>query len=245
MLRQVFPAALLLVAASVIPTQARPIEFSEVSLLVRAHEESPSILQEVRSRKLLHPLDASQEKILQAQGADENLIRSLRDTGLSLSSAESAAFAAEQARATKDRIARTYDTADSLGEQVRVFDVAYNHPVNLEQWGGPSGEIMFQLHRYAGEDIVEPIVTDSYTSTATYRGQGRPDDMTTIFDRRDYVSAISHEHSRSVSIDTQNPVSIKGCPYLLYPLCGAGRATLYYIGKFGGSVRLAIVMGKA
>lgn len=236
-------ASALLSLAWALSSNARPIEFSEVSLLVRARETNPAIMQEVRTRKLLHPLSAPQENILKSQGADDALIRSLRDANLALSTAEAAAFD-EREQASKKR-ARVRDRQDeSLGEHVRVFDVSYGHSINLNQWGGPSCEIAFQLRRCAGEDIVEPIMVDSYTSAATYRGQGRPDDNTTIFDRRDYVSVISYDHSRVGSIDANNPVSIRGVPYLLYPVYGAGGVSLYYVGKSSDSVRLAVVASR-
>ncbi len=221
-------------------SSARPIEFSEVSLLVRSHETNPAILQEVRARKLLHPLSAPQENILKSQGADEALMRSLRDANLALSTVEAGAFEAQE-QASKKREPMRDRQDESLGEQVRVFDVSYGHSINLNQWGGPSCEIAFQLRRGVGEDVVEPIMVDSYTTAATYRGQGRPDDATTVFDRRDYVSVMSYDHSRVGSIDANNPISIKGVPYLLYPVYGAGGVSLYYVGKSSDSVRLAVV----
>ena len=235
-------AAILLAVLGILPASARPIEFGEVSLLVRAHESNPEILQEVSARKLLHPLTAAQGNILKSQGADDALVRNLENPNLVLSPAEAATFADQSRQALKNPARPASE--QSLGQNVHVFDVSYGHPVNLSQWGGPSQEIAFQLRRYAGEDIVEPILLDSYTSAATYRGQGRPDDSTTIFDQRDYVSVVSYDRSRPASIDTANPVTIKGVPYLLYPVCGAGGVSLYYIGTSGGSVRLAVVISR-
>ena len=54
-------ALVVLASAGVFSTEAQPIEFSEVSLLVRAHESDPDIMQQVHSRKLLHPLTRQQE----------------------------------------------------------------------------------------------------------------------------------------------------------------------------------------
>jgi hypothetical protein len=233
-------AVLLLALLGLLPASGRPIEFSEVSLLVRAHESSPEIMQEVQTRKLLHPLTAQQADTLKAQGADDALLRKLRQPNLALSPEEAAMFDQERQAAKKSAPPRAGHD-DSLGQNIHVFDVAYGHPVNLSQWGGPSYEIAFQLRRYAGEDIVEPILLDSYTSVATYRGQGRPDDSTTIFDQRDYRSVVSYDRSQPGSIDTANPVTIKGVPYLLYPVSGAGGVSLYYIGKSGDSVRLAVM----
>lgn len=236
-------AAFLLTFLGLLPLSAKPIEFSEVSLLVRAHESNPEIMQEVRTRKLLHPLSAQQANILKTQGARDSLIRDLQDPNLALSPAEAAVLSEQSQQASKN--SAPIDHERSLGENVHVFDVAYGHPVNLSQWGGSSQEITFQLRRYAGEDIVEPILLDSYTSAATYRGQGRPDDSTTIFDRRDYRSVVSYDRSRPASIDTANPVTIKGVPYLLYPVSGSGGVSLYFIGKSDDSVRLAVVISKS
>ena len=71
--------------------QARPIGFSEVSLLVRMHEPEFSIKNEVAERKLLHPLTQPQENILKTQGASDALIKSLRDSSLLASKEEVAA----------------------------------------------------------------------------------------------------------------------------------------------------------
>ena len=45
------------------------------------------------------------------------------------------------------------------------------HPINLSQWGGPDYEFAFNIFRFAGEDIVEPVIVDTvrtYTDVATY-----------------------------------------------------------------------------
>src|SRR4029077_14097497 len=70
---------------------ARPIGFSEVSLLFRAHESEASIKQEVAQRKLLHALTPPQEKIINSQGASDSLIQSLRTPNLVVSKEEAAA----------------------------------------------------------------------------------------------------------------------------------------------------------
>lgn len=235
---------LVLILACTFSAGARPIEFREVSLLVRAHDAPADILQTVGTRKLIQRLTPSQEKILQSQGADASLIRGLRDPDLILSPAEAAVVATEE-EAGRNRAAAADREADSSGQNIRVFDVSYGHPINLSQWGGPSREIAFQLRRCGVEEIVEPIIGGSFTSVATYLGQGRPDDSTTLFDRRDYVSAISYDRSRVGSIDLRNPITIKGTPYLLYPVYGAGGVSLYFIGKDGDSVRVAVVIEKA
>src|SRR5437868_11511121 len=85
---------LLIVAASLLAASqlsARPIGFSELSLLVRMHEPETSIKSEVTERKLLHGLTQPQEGILKSQGASDSLIKSLRDSNLIASKEEAAA----------------------------------------------------------------------------------------------------------------------------------------------------------
>ena len=234
---------LLFILACALSANARPIEFREVSLLVRARDATPDILQTVRTRKLTQRLTPPQENILQSQGADASLIRGLRDSGVILSPGEAAVFATEE-EAGRNRAAMSNREDDSSRENIRVFDVSYGHPINLSQWGGPRAR---SLSNFA---VVESKISSSHiggssTSVATYRGQGRPDDSTTLFDRRDYVSAISYDRSQVGSIDLHNPVTIKGAPYLLYPVYGDGGVSLYFIGKYGDSVRLAVVIEKA
>src|SRR4029077_5321043 len=74
--------------------QAKPIGFSELSLLVRMHEPEFSIKNEIAERKLLHPLTQPQETLLKSQGATDALIKSLRDTNLVASKEEAAAVEA-------------------------------------------------------------------------------------------------------------------------------------------------------
>ena len=227
---------------------ARPIEFSEVSLLVRSHESSPDILDQVRSRKLLHPLTAQQEDALKQQGANDELIRGLRDSRFALSTAEANAFGVEEQRIAAHRHdnGATHDDNASMPDNVRVFDVSYDHAINLSQWGGPDYDVVFKCRRFAGEDVIEPFLSDNvrtYVDTATYLGQGR-DDSTTVFDHRNYSSVMAREVSRPISIDTANPVFLKDVPYPLYHVCGAQGISLYYVGKNGGSVRLAVVASR-
>src|SRR3984893_7816180 len=77
---------------------ARPIGFSEVSLLIRAHESEASIKQEVAQRKLLHALTPPQENILKSQGASDSLIQSLRNPNLVVSKEEAAGVEVAGAR---------------------------------------------------------------------------------------------------------------------------------------------------
>ena len=60
-------------------TAARPLDFNEVSLLVRCRESESSIRDEVTRRKLMRPLTTQQEATLKAQGASQSLVQSLRE----------------------------------------------------------------------------------------------------------------------------------------------------------------------
>src|SRR6266404_9022325 len=85
---------LLILAASLLAASqlsARPIGFSELSLMVRMHESEASIKNDVAERKLLHGLTQPQEGILKSQGASDSLIKSLRDSNLVASKDEVAA----------------------------------------------------------------------------------------------------------------------------------------------------------
>ena len=61
----------------------RPIDFSEVSLLVRAHESEATIRDEVARRKLMHSLTPQQESTLKTQGASDSLITATRNAPVS------------------------------------------------------------------------------------------------------------------------------------------------------------------
>ena len=74
-----FCLSLLLLAAGALTASARPIDYSEVSLLVRSHESDADIKDEVARRKLMHPLTAQQEATLKSQGASDSLIQSLHN----------------------------------------------------------------------------------------------------------------------------------------------------------------------
>ena len=158
----VYSLSIILAAIFVCANQApaRPIGFSEISLLVRAHESEASIKQEVAQRKLLHALTQPQENILKSQGASDSLIQSLRNPNLVVSKEEAAATEAAAAREV-----RTQQTEIAGGERphpyVHIFNVAYGHPINLSQWGGLDYEIAFFSYRFAGEDHVQPALIDN------------------------------------------------------------------------------------
>ena len=112
--------AALLLLFWVNPALARPIDFNEVSLLVRAHESEASIKDEVGTRKLMHPLTPQQESTLKAQGASDSLIQSLRNSSWVASKDEVAAIE------SRDRQIRLHPREEaSANQRVFVFNVAF------------------------------------------------------------------------------------------------------------------------
>jgi hypothetical protein len=149
--------------ATAIQASARPIEFSEVSLLVRVHENENSIRQEVRERKLMHPLTSQQERKLKAQGASDSLVQALRNPDLVVSKDEAAALEAprEPQSRTVAPLGSESTTPQTAQGKLFVFDVALGHPINLSQWGGYDNELAFYSYRCAGEDVIEPVMIDN------------------------------------------------------------------------------------
>jgi hypothetical protein len=134
-----------------------------------------------------------------------------------------------------------------MRDDIHVFEVSPGHPVNLSRWGGPHYELSFHPPSRLDEGRPDAILVDntlSYTHVATYLGAGRPDDSTTIFGRRNYVSIMDHSFTRGVRIDRQHPVWMKGVPYALYPVYAAGGVSLYYIGGSSHSVKLAVTTAR-
>src|SRR5438552_16103245 len=160
----------ILAAALLVSNQlfARPIGFSEISLMVRMHESETSIKNDVAERKLLHGLTQPQEGILKSQGASDSLIQSLRNSNLVASKEEAAAV---ESAATRESTAPSAEIRPSGHHRhVFVFDVAFGHPINLSQWGGLDYEIAFYSYRFAGEDHIQPALIDQVgTRTVVYR----------------------------------------------------------------------------
>ena len=151
----------ILAAALLVSNQlfARPIGFSEISLMVRMHESETSIKNDVAERKLLHGLTQPQEGILKSQGASDSLIQSLRNSNLVASKEEAAAV---ESAATRESTAPSAEIRPSGHHRhVFVFDVAFGHPINLSQWGGLDYEIAFYSYRFAGEDHIQPALIDN------------------------------------------------------------------------------------
>ena len=247
---------------------AAPINFNEVSLWVRVKETDKSIVREVSQRKLAKALTPQQESVLKSQGASDSLVQSLRSPAVIASAAEIAATEVKtQAPRNPAPPPQEPGTNDSPADNLHVFEVASGHPINLSQWGGPDTEFAFNVFRYAGENIVEPAVIDTvrtYTDVATYVGPIGSVQRTALPHFRntrltpylggdlkddhyligDYMAAVSHSTSRGMSIDHKHPVYIKGIPYILYPVYGAGATSLYYIGNTSSSVTLAVVAAR-
>src|SRR4051812_34374167 len=242
---------------------AAPMNFNEVSLWVRAKETDKSILNEVKERKLAKALTPQEESKLKSQGASDSLIQSLRSSTLIASSTEVAATETKTpGPKTAPATEADRDTAqDNL--QVFVFDVTAGHSINLSQWGGPDYEFAFNIYRYAGENIIEPVIVDpvrTYTDVAHYVGVLGTGARTTqpyyhskrlipylggdlkddSYTMGEYIAVSSHYTSRGMSIDRSHPVFVKGSPYTLYPIYGAGGTELYYIGHGSESVKLAV-----
>jgi hypothetical protein len=152
------------------PLFARPIGFSELSLMVRMHESEASIKNEVAERKLLHGFTQPQESILKSQGATDSLIQSLRNSNLIVSKEEAAAVESAAAREAKAPSTEPPSGPGHHHRHVLVFDVAFGRPVNLSQWGGLDNEIAFYSYRFAGEDHIQPALIDNVgTRTVVFR----------------------------------------------------------------------------
>jgi hypothetical protein len=250
------------VLAGAISLTAAPVNFNEVSLWVRAKETDKSILTEVSQRKLTKALTPAQESTLKSQGASDSLVQSLRSSALVASSTE---VAATETKAPAPKPApRPEADRESAADNLHIFDVAAGHPINLSEWGGPDYEFAFNIYRYAGENIIEPVLVDTvrtYTDVAHYvgvlgtgprtnvphfRSAGRlipylngdlKDDSHMI---GDYIAVSSHSASRGMSIDRKHPVVIPGVPYTLFPIYGVGGTALYYVGHTSDTVKLAV-----
>ena len=247
--------------AGAITITAAPVNFNEVSLWVRARETDRSIVREVSQRKLARALTPQQETTLKSQGASDSLVQSLRSQNLIAAPAD---VAASETKSQPPKMTQPLEMApDSAADNLQIFEVPSGHAINLSQWGGPDYEFAFNVFRFAGEDIVEPVIVDTvrtYTDVATYIGPlsngprsaqpyfrserltpylgGDLKDDTYLIG--DHISAVSHSVSRGMSIDRRNPVLSKDVPYTLYPVYGVRGVSLYYIASSTNSVKLAI-----
>lgn len=249
------------VLAGTVSAFAAPINFNEVSLWVRAKETDKTILNEVKERKLAKALTPQQESTLKSQGASDSLVQSLRNSAFVTTEV---APTETKAPATKVASAPESDSESVDSPQIYVFEVAAGHAINLSQWGGPDYEFAFNVYRYAGENVIEPVIVDpvrTYTEVSHYVGVLPTGPRTAVPQFRgnrhlipylngdlkddthyigDYITVSSHSTTRGMSIDRRHPVVFKGSPYTLYPVYGAGGAELYYIGHGSDSVTLAV-----
>jgi len=220
-----------------------PIDFGEVSLLVRAGESESSIIQETSQRKLMHPLTPQQEQTLKAQGASDSLVSALRNSNIVISNNEAVAIENKrQQNAARSAAAAHHAEAEveAASPDISVFDVGVDHPINLSQWGGPDYEFTFASHRWLGENVVVPAMTQqggTYTEVSKYVGFGADG---WEFTPSNYYAISEHTISRPIHIDMENPVWVRGVPYALYPIYSAGGVSLYYISATTYSVRLAV-----
>lgn len=232
----------LLIAGGVANACARPIDFREVSLLVRTRQSERSITSEVSSRKLLHKITPEEEAKLRAQGASDSLIESLRNTPAVPESETPAAEPNREGRPTGGARARNEALyADTRKNDVHVFDVAYEHPINLSFWGGPDREFVFHRSSDLEGDARKVEMIDpnrSYTHYATYIGSSSPGFVSL---EQNYSAATAHTFARPLSIDTEHPVRVPGVRYSMYPVYSSGDVALYYIASVGSSsARVAV-----
>lgn len=187
---------------------ARPIEFNEVSLLVRAQESENSIKNEVSQRKLMHALTPQQESRLKSEGASDSLLRSLRNPNLVVSKDEAAAFetAREQRPKTVPAESGAPNRYDAAQGKLFVFDVALGHPINLSQWGGYDYEVAFYSYRCAGEDIVEPVNIDpirTYSDVRRYVSGSEDEVFENNWYRRQRFMASDNDGHRFTPYDAR------------------------------------------
>jgi hypothetical protein len=261
--------ALLLAAATQL--YARPVNFKEISLLVRCRESESSIRQEVAQRKLQHTLTAQQEATLKTQGASDSLVQSLRNSDLLASREENEEVDARDRRLAAAR----QETAEAPHASVHVFNIAFGHPINLSEYGGADYEIAIYSYRVAGEDHIQAAMIDNVrTGTdvarniplngtsegeafssnffptngvrnwryTPYDAQG--DLRDNRFNFSDTVAVSSHIFTRPLHIDWDSPVFIEGQPYTFYRIYGAGGVSLYFIGKATEQAAMVAVVSR-
>jgi hypothetical protein len=262
-------AALLISATS---SFARPVDFNELSLLVRVHENEASIKNEVARRKLAQALTPQQEARLKSEGASDSLIASLRSNNLIAPKTSPAAPESERVRPGPTSSIESAGPSRP-GPNVHVFNVAFGQPINLSEWGGLDYEIAFYSYRSGGEVHIQPAFVDQF-ATRTEVSRTIPlvnereavsqdwyprnevrnfrftpyDASGDLRDRRfnfsDSVAVSSYAVSRPTRIDWDNPIFIDGQPYTFYPVYGAGGVSLYYIGRASETSAMVAVVSR-
>lgn len=242
------------------------MQFSEVSLLVRAHESEASISRQISQRKIAQRLTPEQEARLKSEGASESLLQTIRNSvtnsvapqpvpARSVPSSDMQPEPAVHQRKPVVRLARN---------DVEIIDVGVGEPVNLSEWGGADREFVFSrrsitdlrcdnrsfqpngVNYYRDPDsdlttdeltMLEPVGT--FTHFATYLG-ARAEGWEPM--RANYTAATAHGFARPIRVQRHNPTRVPGVPYNLYPVYAAGGVSLYYIGRVSDDVvRVAVV----
>jgi hypothetical protein len=238
---------------------ARPVDFNEISLLVRCREPETSIRDDVTMRKLMRPLTSDQEATLKKQGASDSLIQYLHNNNLVVSKEEAEALDASDRRRMA-AAAEQMENHVASHRNVHIFNIAYGQPINLSEFGGADYEIAFFSYRSAGEDHIMPAMIDQvrtgtdvsrtlpllsendvfnsdfFPNNTVRNGRFTPYDASgDLRDNRflfsDSVAVSSHEFVRPLHIDWDSPVFIEGQPYTFYRVYGGGGVALYYIGQ--------------
>ena len=169
--------------------------------------------------------------------------------------------------------ANRIDSAPASRQQVRVFNVAFGHPINLSEYGGADYEIAFYSYRNAGEDHIQPAMIDNvrtgtdvsrtlpllsegeafsngfYPTNEVRNWRFTPYDASgdlrdNRFNFSDSVAISSHSFARPMRIDWDSPVFIDGQPYTFYRVYGAGGVSLYYIGKASEQAAMVAVVSQ-
>jgi hypothetical protein len=269
-LRQLLVTAAFVFAFLPLAAFAQPMDFSEVSLLVRAREPEPSITREISQRKLAQKLSADQETKLKAQGASDSLIQSLRTSAVAAASQTTAPTTAVADRGRPARGERESAAADDRGyrqrahNNVEIVDVGVGEPVNLSAWGGVDREFVFSRRSitdfrrmtsvyetvnfpfYRGQEAElttdEVLMVEPVGSFAHYATYNGVEANGWEPMPANYTSITTHNYVRPIRVGRQNPIHIAGVPYNLYPIYAAGGVALYYIGRSSEDVvRLAVV----
>ena len=250
---------------------ARPLDFNEVSLLVRVREPESSIREEVSRRRLMRPLTSQEETKLKSQGATDSFVQYLRTSSLVASKEEAATYATRERGAAAE--SREETAMHHHGPRVHVFNLAFGHPLNLSEWGGADYEIALYSYRIAGEDHIQAAMIDNIrTGTDVARNiplvsegeafardwyptnevrnwrftpyDSRADLRDNSFNFSDSVAISSHSFARPMQIDWDSPVFIEGQPYTFYRVYGAGGVSLYYIGKASDRAAMVAVVSQ-
>lgn len=266
--RQLLACGALALALFPFTVSAQPLHFSELSLMVRAHESEAAIRSEVARRKLAQPLTADQEAKLRAQGASEALVQAIRNsTSTTTTSSSSGTRRLPTYRASYVTPSETPGDLRFRGSRlgtsdVQIVDIGVGEPVNLSAWGGVDREFVFT--RRSITDLRRTYSFYEMTNFPFYRdpsAEPTTDEVTMVdpvgsFDHftnyqnlergqpylAEYASRTEHRFTRPMTIQRHNPVHIDGVPYNLYPIYAGGGVSLYYIGRISEDVvRVAVV----